>query len=182
MSSQQLLQDVRHCTEPLLRQPEGMGGLGSVHLSAVCLATGLIGVQAQRQAERVPAGPVDESVRCRMSGICEGALACQPGSGEALGCVTNSAERQARVKDAMLWSWQGYRCSPLPAASCSLEQDLSEALRLGSTACLLAQRREAFIHIGMCLARQEDPVGSHVVVTGLAVERLPCASPLRWPW
>ena len=54
-----------------------------------------------------------------MSGICEGALACRPGSEEVLGCVTNSTERQAKVKDAMLWSWQGYRYSPLAAARCS---------------------------------------------------------------
>lgn len=53
-----------------------------------------------------------------MSGICEGALACQAGSGEVLGCITDSAERQAKVKGAMLWSWQGYRCSPLAIARC----------------------------------------------------------------
>ena len=79
-------------------------------------------MQAQKQAERQPTGPVDESVRCRMSGICEGALACQPGSEEVLGCVTNSTERQAKVKDAMLWSWQGYRWSSLAAAEMLLKQ------------------------------------------------------------
>ena len=54
---------------------------------------------------------LDESVRCRMSGICEGSLACKPGSDEALGCITNSTERQGKVKEAMLWSWKGYRCT-----------------------------------------------------------------------
>lgn len=52
---------------------------------------------------------LDESVRCRMSGICEGSLACKPGSDEVLGCITNSTERQGKVKEAMLWSWKGYR-------------------------------------------------------------------------
>ena len=77
------------------------------------------GVQAQKHAEQQPIGPVDESVRCRMSGICEGALACQPSSEEVLGCITNSTERQGKVKDAMLWSWQGYRCFLSAAARCS---------------------------------------------------------------
>ena len=80
-------------------------------------------MQAQKQAEQQPTGPVDESVRCRMSGICEGTLACQPGSKEVLGCITNSTQRQDKVKDAMLWSWQGYRCSPTDSCKVLLKQN-----------------------------------------------------------
>ena len=74
-------------------------------------------MQAKKQNGRTADGgadsqALDESVRCRMSGICEGSLACKPGSDEVLGCITNSTERQGKVKDAMLWSWQGYRCGP----------------------------------------------------------------------
>ncbi|EIE20577.1 hypothetical protein COCSUDRAFT_48568 [Coccomyxa subellipsoidea C-169] len=49
----------------------------------------------------------DDSVRCRMAAICEGAAACQPG--ETLGCITGMVQRQAHVKEAMLWSWKGYK-------------------------------------------------------------------------
>ena len=56
---------------------------------------------------------LDESVRCRMSGICEGSLACKPGSDDELGCITDGTSRQGKVREAMLWSWTGYRCDPI---------------------------------------------------------------------
>ncbi|BDA50577.1 probable endoplasmic reticulum mannosyl-oligosaccharide 1,2-alpha-mannosidase at C-terminar half [Coccomyxa sp. Obi] len=52
-------------------------------------------------------GAGDDSVRCRMAAICEGAAACQPG--ETLGCITGATQRQIHVKEAMLWSWKGYK-------------------------------------------------------------------------
>ncbi|KAL3131586.1 hypothetical protein ABBQ38_007885 [Trebouxia sp. C0009 RCD-2024] len=53
-------------------------------------------------------GPVeDDSVRCRMSGICEGLDAC--GRGDELGCIIDAAERQQKVREGMQWAWKGYR-------------------------------------------------------------------------
>ncbi|KAK9837344.1 hypothetical protein WJX81_007743 [Elliptochloris bilobata] len=49
----------------------------------------------------------DDSVRCRMAAICEGAAACQPG--DELGCASEAAVRQEHVRDAIRWSWKGYR-------------------------------------------------------------------------
>ena len=78
-------------------------------------------MQARKQSGTIASpAAVDESVRCRMSGICEGALACPPDSGqpssrqlpgteELLGCITKSTERQGKVVEAMLWTWKGYR-------------------------------------------------------------------------
>lgn len=86
-----------------------------------CMEEMVLRLQARKQSSTI-AGPeaVDESVRCRMSGICEGALACPPGSRqprsgqlrgteELLGCITNSTERQGKVVEAMRWTWKGYR-------------------------------------------------------------------------
>lgn len=28
---------------------------------------------------------------------------------EMLGCITGAAQRQTHVKEAMLWSWKGYK-------------------------------------------------------------------------
>eukprot|EP00884_Botryococcus_braunii_P010870 jgi/Botrbrau1/19785/Bobra.0124s0033.1 len=52
----------------------------------------------------------DDSVRCRMSGICEEApgAACRS-KGDALGCVTDPAERQSHIRQAILWSWNAYK-------------------------------------------------------------------------
>ncbi|KAK9829091.1 hypothetical protein WJX72_003851 [[Myrmecia] bisecta] len=60
---------------------------------------------AEKRMSAFPAK--DDSVRCRMSGICEGALACT--EGDALGCMQDSAQRQAAVKAAAQWSWKGYK-------------------------------------------------------------------------
>ena len=31
------------------------------------------------------------------------------GAGDELGCITNTAERQQKVKEGMQWAWKGYR-------------------------------------------------------------------------
>lgn len=51
---------------------------------------------------------LDDSVRCRSSGICSGAKACSAG-GDSLGCITDTAVRQQRVREAAAWAWRGYR-------------------------------------------------------------------------
>jgi hypothetical protein len=48
----------------------------------------------------------DASPRCIRSYICDNDYACGP---DGLGCVRSAAARQARVRDAIRWSWQGYR-------------------------------------------------------------------------
>ncbi|KAL0032746.1 hypothetical protein WJX79_007172 [Trebouxia sp. C0005] len=50
---------------------------------------------------------LDDSVRCRMAGICEGLDAC--GRGDDLGCITDTAARQQKVREGMQWAWKGYR-------------------------------------------------------------------------
>jgi hypothetical protein len=48
----------------------------------------------------------DASPRCARSGICDGDHSC---GADGLGCVTGAAERKARVREAIRWSWKGYR-------------------------------------------------------------------------
>lgn len=61
----------------------------------------------------------DDSVRCRLSGICEGpttgcdgaATAGEPEDADArLACITSDAERAAAVQAAARHAWGGYRC------------------------------------------------------------------------
>lgn len=61
----------------------------------------------------------DDSVRCRLSGICEGtptgcngaAPAGEPEDADArLACITSDAERAAAVQAAARHAWGGYRC------------------------------------------------------------------------
>lgn len=59
--------------------------------------------------EEVEGEGEDDSARCRRSGICEGTLACQEGAPEDLGCVLAAGERQEKIREAMRWSWKGYR-------------------------------------------------------------------------
>jgi hypothetical protein len=72
-------------------------------------------------------GQQDDSVRCRLSGICEGghpgcpqqaADAANVGDGEGapdpLACLTSAAARAEAVQEAARHAWQGYRCA-LPA-------------------------------------------------------------------
>lgn len=61
--------------------------------------------QAQGAADQA-ARPPDTSVRCRRSSICDWDRAC---GGDGLGCVVGAGERQARVRDAIRWTWKGYR-------------------------------------------------------------------------
>ena len=48
----------------------------------------------------------DDSPRCRQSGICDGDRSCGP---DKLGCVASARARQQKVREAIKWSWQGYR-------------------------------------------------------------------------
>jgi hypothetical protein len=48
----------------------------------------------------------DASPRCQLSKICDGDHSCGP---DGLGCVVDVAARQAKVREAIRWSWQGYR-------------------------------------------------------------------------
>jgi hypothetical protein len=50
----------------------------------------------------------DESPRCLQSQICDGDHSCGP---DKLGCVTATKDRQAHVRKAIAWAWQGYRCA-----------------------------------------------------------------------
>lgn len=68
-------------------------------------------------------GPQDDSVRCRLSGICEGQhVACSGGADGAngnegvgppdpLACLTSAADRAAAVQQAARHAWDGYRCA-----------------------------------------------------------------------
>jgi hypothetical protein len=73
-------------------------------------------------------GQQDDSVRCRLSGICEGK---HPGCAQAadvtdggnvegapdpLACLTSAGARAEAVQEAARHAWQGYRCA-LPACS-----------------------------------------------------------------
>lgn len=64
-------------------------------------------VQRLSPAVNLEAPLEDDSVRCRMSGICEGLDAC--GRGDDLGCIVDLAEKQQKVKEGMQWAWKGYR-------------------------------------------------------------------------
>ncbi|GBF88105.1 endoplasmic reticulum mannosyl-oligosaccharide 1,2-alpha-mannosidase [Raphidocelis subcapitata] len=51
----------------------------------------------------------DPSPRCQRSGICDGEGARGRCGGDGLACVVGAAERQRRVREAIKWSWHGYR-------------------------------------------------------------------------
>jgi hypothetical protein len=51
--------------------------------------------------------PRDPTARCSRSGICDGDHSCGP---DKLGCVVSSRRRQDHIREAIRWSWQGYRC------------------------------------------------------------------------
>lgn len=61
--------------------------------------------------------PLDDSVRCRLSGICDGPLlACNCTAGAAaeqcqdpLACITDDEGRAGAVRDAARHAWSGYR-------------------------------------------------------------------------
>lgn len=53
----------------------------------------------------LPAG-ADPSRRCMLTGICDGDHSCGP---DGMGCITNSKDRQQRVREAARCSWAGYR-------------------------------------------------------------------------
>lgn len=48
----------------------------------------------------------DPSHRCKMTGICVGDFSC---GSDGLGCVTSAKERQDHIRNAVRWSWAGYR-------------------------------------------------------------------------
>jgi hypothetical protein len=48
----------------------------------------------------------DASPRCAQSKICDGDHSCGP---DKLGCVTDAKKRQQHIREAIRWSWQGYR-------------------------------------------------------------------------
>lgn len=48
----------------------------------------------------------DDSPRCQQSKICDGDHSCGP---DGLGCVVSALERQKKIREAIRWSWQGYR-------------------------------------------------------------------------
>ena len=54
----------------------------------------------------------DRSPRCRSSQICDGDHSCGP---DGLGCVTSAKARQRKIRDAIKWSWQGYKCAAIGA-------------------------------------------------------------------
>lgn len=80
---------------------------------------------AQQAAAAAAASPEaaaqDDSVRCRLSGICEGPPTGCTGSDDAacehddedarLACLTSDAERAAAVQAAARHAWGGYRCA-----------------------------------------------------------------------
>lgn len=49
----------------------------------------------------------DNSQRCLQSKICDGDHSCGP---DGLGCITDTAQRQEHVRQAIAWAWKGYRC------------------------------------------------------------------------
>lgn len=103
-------------------------------LSGCCLAVELAieasgaainAAEAQAAAAKQPAAAAaaeaaapDDSVRCRLSGICEGPPTGCDGSSDAraeedadarLACLTGDAERAAAVQQAARHAWGGYR-------------------------------------------------------------------------
>lgn len=67
--------------------------------------------------------PLDDSVRCRLSGICDAACTSSnsssaagvgsegPPADDPLACLTSDEERAAAVLDAARHAWGGYRCA-----------------------------------------------------------------------
>lgn len=94
---------------------------------------------AAAAAASLEAAAQDDSVRCRLSGICEGPPTGCTGSDDAacehddedarLACLTSDAERAAAVQAAARHAWGGYRCAS-PA--------LSWCLVVGSSAAFMA--------------------------------------------
>jgi hypothetical protein len=87
-------------------------------------AQGDAGLQHEVAAGSSPDEDQDDSVRCRMSGICEGpppAGTCPANWGAQyelldaeqrdalLACTWDPAERASRVVEAVTWSWKGYQ-------------------------------------------------------------------------
>ena len=62
---------------------------------------------------------VDTSLRCSLTGICDGNFSCGP---DRLGCVTNAKERQEKIREAAKWSWAGYRCVCTGMSCCHQRQ------------------------------------------------------------
>jgi hypothetical protein len=48
----------------------------------------------------------DPSIRCKLTGICDGNHSCGP---DGMGCIIYGKDRQQRVREAARWSWAGYR-------------------------------------------------------------------------
>ncbi|KAL4423330.1 hypothetical protein ABPG77_006125 [Micractinium sp. CCAP 211/92] len=102
--------------------------------------------------------PLDDSVRCRLSGICDGPLlACNCTAGAAaeqcqdpLACITDDEGRAAAVRDAARHAWSGYRdCAwgedELQPLSCTGVHWLNLSLTMVDsldTLYLLGMRRE----------------------------------------
>ncbi len=60
--------------------------------------------QSKYQLYHVPT--VDQSPRCKRSGICDGNHTC---GSDGLGCITDAAARLEKIRQATKWSWAGYR-------------------------------------------------------------------------
>ena len=81
-------------------------------LAAAAAAAAAEQQQAEQQSE-------DDSVRCRLSGICEGPSPdCGPGlqPADPLACLVSDAERAQAVQAAARHAWGGYRCAACWAA------------------------------------------------------------------
>ncbi|DBA98648.1 hypothetical protein WJX77_007859 [Trebouxia sp. C0004] len=104
----------------LISDPDGQTGVGHVDVvksaegsadketsGSVDQGSGTEEVKMLSPAVNPGEAALDDSVRCRMAGICEGLDAC--GRGDDLGCITDTAARQQKVREGMQWAWRGYR-------------------------------------------------------------------------
>lgn len=96
----------------------------AVELATEASGAAINAAEAQAAAAHQPAAAAaeaaapDDSVRCRLSGICEGPPTGCDGSSDAreeedadarLACLTGDAERAAAVQQAARHAWGGYR-------------------------------------------------------------------------
>jgi mannosyl-oligosaccharide alpha-1,2-mannosidase len=101
--------------------------------------------------QRTEQAPTDDSVRCRLSGICEGQQpACTNDPADVLACLAGDAERAAAVRRAAEHAWDGYRAcawgqDELRPLSCTGEHWVNLSLTMVDsldTLHLLGMRRE----------------------------------------
>lgn len=98
--------DASHLGMSLKMQHGSASGLDGQHAAQGGLpATGGLNLGSAKHRGAY-ANEQDASPRCKASGICDGKHDCGE---DGLGCITDAAQRRDRVRDAIKWSWKGYK-------------------------------------------------------------------------